>query len=203
MQVDDPLVSALRALCMREGGHGVVASEARVSKDNLSQILNGTKLPSGNPRSVGKRLRDRLASRYPGWTELQHSPAGNVPNYAPLAQDLSHHFVSDDLPYIAWEAIVKSPVPEVFRTVLPDDALAPLDLPQGTEVLWTTKRRAIPGRVVLVKDQHGQVHARECRQGREPGRWIAAPANPAYVAFDSNEITVLAVFKARLEPDDT
>lgn len=92
---------------------------------------------------------------------------------------------------------------DLFRLVLVDDALAP-ELPKGTEVVWTTRRRAAPGRPILLRDQHGQVHARICHQGRMPGHWMAVANHPAYVSFDSSEpgLTVLAVYKGRLEPDD-
>jgi hypothetical protein len=205
MDTDQRLVEALRALCEREGGgalgRAAVAATAGLNDQSLYQILAGVKNKSGRPKGVGPVIRERLDTHYPGWTELQRSLEGQNPFEVQEAQFLSHHFVSDHLPLIAWEAIVKSPVPEVFRTVLPDDALGP-DLPKGTEILWSTKRRAMPGRVVSVKDAHDQVHARECRQGREPGRWLATPTNSHYLAFDSTEVTLLAVFKARLEPDD-
>ena len=61
------MVAALKALCDREGGHKVVAEEARVSADNLWQILAGIELPSGNPRGIGPGLRQKLTKRYPDW----------------------------------------------------------------------------------------------------------------------------------------
>ena len=65
----DPLVSALVALCKREGDYKLVADRAAVSADNLWQIISGTKLPSGNPRGVGPKLRARLTIAYPDWLE--------------------------------------------------------------------------------------------------------------------------------------
>jgi hypothetical protein len=67
MDGEDPLVAALRALCTREGDYKVVAERARISADNLWQILNGIKLPSGKSRGVGPNLRDKLNTAYPGW----------------------------------------------------------------------------------------------------------------------------------------
>lgn len=67
MEGDDPFVSALRALCESEGGYKVVADKARVSPDNLWQILNGTKLQSGNARGVGPTLRGKLSAAFPNW----------------------------------------------------------------------------------------------------------------------------------------
>ena len=63
----DPLVTSLIDLCKREGGHEYVAEKAKVSADNLWQILKGIKLPSGRPRGVGPKLRARLTMTYPGW----------------------------------------------------------------------------------------------------------------------------------------
>lgn len=73
MESADPLLEALRALCDREGGHQVVAERARVSADNLWQILRGIKLPSGNPRGVGPSLRNKLSTVYPDWMGLRPS----------------------------------------------------------------------------------------------------------------------------------
>lgn len=65
------MVKALVELCAREGGHEFVAEKAKVSADNLWQILKGIKLPSGNPRGVGARLRERLTKAYPDWLTLK------------------------------------------------------------------------------------------------------------------------------------
>ena len=62
----DPLTSALTTLCNREGIE-FVAATAEVSAENLRQILKGTKLPSGEPRRVGPRLRGKLSKAYPHW----------------------------------------------------------------------------------------------------------------------------------------
>lgn len=63
----DLLVSALVRLCNKVGGPEVVASATGLSKDNLWQIINGIRLPSGNPRGVGPKLRSALTSAYPDW----------------------------------------------------------------------------------------------------------------------------------------
>lgn len=44
-----------------------MADKAHVSPENLYQILSETKLPSGNPRRVGPRLREKLTVAYPDW----------------------------------------------------------------------------------------------------------------------------------------
>lgn len=73
MSTVDPVIAALVALCQSEGGHKIVAEEARVSSDNLWQIINGTLLPSGKPRGVGPDVRRRLTARYPGWLNSMES----------------------------------------------------------------------------------------------------------------------------------
>lgn len=194
---------SLRALCDREGGYKAVAAAARVNPDYLWQIINGTPLPSGNPRGVGRQLAAKLESAFPGWDSIHPAAAGEKPATYTVAQSASQHQSSNDLPLLAWEAILSSSTPDLFRAVLNDDALAP-ELPRGTEIVWTTRRLLLPGRVVLVKDRRGQLHARRCHQGTAPGHWIAAASNSAYRSFDSTAdgLTVIAVYKGTLEPDD-
>lgn len=168
-------------------------------KGHLSNMRN-------NVRGMGDALAAKIeqAAGLPrGWMDEQHTFAGENPPTYRVAQELSQRMSSHSLPLIPWEAIVQGNVPEVFRAVLADDSLAP-DYPAGTEIVWTTKRRAAPGRLILVQDRHGQLHARQCHQGRAPGQWLAAPINPAYLTFDSEEesLTLVAVYKGRLEPDD-
>ena len=74
----DPLVEALRLLCHREGGHNQVADKARVSAENLLQILKGVKLPSGKPRGVGPNLREKLTLTFPTWLDTQSVGAAEV-----------------------------------------------------------------------------------------------------------------------------
>jgi len=61
------MVAALVALCKREGDYKDVADKSGISPDNLWQIINGTKLPSGNPRGVGPKLRLKITATYPDW----------------------------------------------------------------------------------------------------------------------------------------
>lgn len=178
----------------------------------LAQLLGKPNLKShlSNLRKGKRGMGDDLAADIEdalslgrGWMDRQHTVAGELSPTYEVAHNTSHQLVSHALPLMPWEAIVQGKVPEVFRAVLADDALAP-EYPAGTEIVWTTKRRAAPGRLILVQDRHGQVHARQCHQGRAPGQWIAAPINPAYLTFDSQEeaLTLVAVYKGRLEPDD-
>lgn len=168
-------------------------------KAHLSNLRSGV-------RGIGDRLAasiERAAGVPPGWMDAQHPLAGEAPAAYVLAQPVSQPPSANSLPLLSWEAIVQGRVPDVFRALLADDALAP-DYPAGTEIVWTKHRRAAPGRLILVQDRHGQVHARQCRQGRSPDQWLAAPINSAYLTFDSAEegLTLIAVYKGRLEPDD-
>ncbi len=82
---------------------------------------------------------------------------------------------------------------------MPDDAAAP-DFPKSMEVVWSTSKAPQFGSLVMVRDKHGQLHAREYRQGKHPGHWLAASLNRAYASFDSDEdglqIVAVAAFKA-------
>ena len=69
----DPAVHALKMLCDAHGGYKAVAEQAEVSAENLSQILAGTLLPSGNPRGIGARLKVKLTQAYPGWLTIDQS----------------------------------------------------------------------------------------------------------------------------------
>lgn len=200
MDTPQQLVTALAALCEREGGHENVADKAGVSAPYLWQIVHGTLMPSGRPRGVGRRIAEKLDAAFPGWTNPQHTSTGV--NVYPVARDVSHPPYSDELPLLSWEAIMKRTPIGVFRLVLQDESLAP-EFPANTELAWSTRRRALPGRDVLVR-AGGQLHARRYTQSREAGIWIAAPLNPSYVSFRSDEpgFELVAVSKGKLEPDD-
>jgi hypothetical protein len=83
----DPFVQALASLCERHGGHKAVAQRIGVSAENLWQILNGIRLPSGNPRGVGPRLRAAIASTYPDWLERHPVAVGDPPGKLPISLD--------------------------------------------------------------------------------------------------------------------
>lgn len=169
-------------------------------KGHLSNIKSGA-------RDMGDKLAQDIETatgKPTGWMDQQHPVAGEEAASYLVAQVPSYPSAPDDLPILPWEALMTSDtVPDIFRVVLNDDALAP-ELPRGTEVVWTTRRRVAPGRPMLLRDAHGQVHARMCHQGRTPGHWVAKGATAAFVEFDKAEpgLRVLAVYKGRLEPDD-
>jgi hypothetical protein len=71
MTPKEHLIESLISLCRREGGYQVVADNAKVSDQNLYQIINRKgKLPSGEPRGVGPKLQTKLDAAYPGWSGL-------------------------------------------------------------------------------------------------------------------------------------
>lgn len=71
MTTRDHLIRKLKELCNTHGGPITVADEAKVSAENLKQIIAGTQLPSGQPRGVGPNLQRKLDARYPGWSGLE------------------------------------------------------------------------------------------------------------------------------------
>ncbi len=141
-------------------------------------------------------------SAEPVWIERQHLHAGESHALYAVAHGMSH-LTLQAVPFLSGEQLMRDEVPETFRAVVADDAMAP-EFPMGTELLWTTRRRIQPGRLLLIRDSHHRVHVRRCHQGADPDHWIGAPANPAFATFTSRDVgvAVLAVFKGRLEPDD-
>ncbi len=138
----------------------------------------------------------------PNWMNPQRLVTGELPAGHSVAQDLSQS-PFEAVPLLDREQLLTNKTPELFRFALLDDAMAP-EMPAGTEIVWTTRRRVAPGRLILLKDSHDQLHVRQCHQGQGPASWIATPNNPAYRSFTSSDgdVSVLAVFKGRLEPDD-
>lgn len=83
MASEDTFVAALRALCDRtDGGYQAVAEIAHVSPDNLWQILSGVKLPSGNPRGVGPKLRTKISAAFPEWLTAAQVASNTTVNTA-------------------------------------------------------------------------------------------------------------------------
>lgn len=201
MTPKERLIDALRHLCQTEGGPRVVAAEIGASPENLSQILAGTQLPSGEPRGVGPSLQKKLERRYPGWS----SGRGNSdPQSAGVSQPMRLQANTFDAPIYKLGSIMAGKVPpNLFRTVLEDDAMAP-DYPPGAEILWQIDRAPKPGRLVLVADKHGCAHVRRYTQGKAPGQWGATALNQAFASLDSaaDGLRVIAVLKGVLEAGD-
>ena len=126
-------------------------------------------------------------------------PFGGPQSGVTLTQELSRLRPTMDPPTIEWGDTLHAKLPPRFILALPDDALAP-DFPAGTRISWSTEKPPRVGSVVLVRDQHGQAHAREYTQGRAPGQWIAAPTGRAFASLDGAEITLLAVAEFEYRP---
>jgi hypothetical protein len=194
------------------------APEQRVhGEPDLQRLLNWTPQQRTNfkKRGVSKQaaidaesllgcpaafVRDGLNP--PHWMQPQRSFAGEPAALYGVAYDLSQSPLQA-VPLLDREQLLTHKPPELFRFTAPDDAMAP-EVSAGTEIVWTTRRRVAPGRLVLLADSHQQLHVRRCLQGDGPAAWTFAPQNPAYRAFRSDEagVQLIAVFKGRLEPDD-
>jgi hypothetical protein len=203
----DPIVQALQRLVAKEGGEAAVAAEIHSSKATIWQIVNGTKLESGRPRSVGRDLRERLDRRYPGWFDEaveQREPrakpdtpgAGLLKNA--LAQDLSHVTESINPITIQWELVLSVKLPMRFRLVIRDDSMALDDPPSMRTGHWAEFEPASDapaGQVVLVADAAGNVYIRK-KVEKTPGRWEAHARRAAdYLPLDSvtDGLRILAV----------
>lgn len=191
--INDPRVGSAAHLCELLG------------KASLSTHISAIRKQK---RGMGDKLAmdiEDVTGKQRGWMDTQHTFAGENPPPWHVAQSMSYPERYDDLPLYLWENIIKTkPLPDTFRTVLPDDAMAP-KYPQGTEIVWTSRRRVAPGRLLLLSDAHGQLHARLCTQGHAPGHWLAVPSNAAFVTLDNQStpgLAVVAVYKGVLEPDD-
>lgn len=138
----------------------------------------------------------------PHWMEAQRAVTGEASASYAVAHRMSQS-PFEAVPLLDREQLLTTTRPDIFRYALTDDAMAP-EYPLGTELVWTTRRRISPGRLLLLADKHGQLHVRRCEQGDAPGSWKATALNVAYRTFtsDTDGVEVLAVYKGRLEPDD-
>lgn len=191
MDQEPALVVALRALIDASGGHptGTKAIAATIGANwqTLYQIISGIRLESGKPRNVGNNIASRLDASYPGWRQAH-------------VVSLDIHTVS--IPTLAWEKIVaKEPTEPLFKVAVPDDSLAPLFQPKQW-IIFSKTRTPKNGKLILVRDKHGQPHIRMRTQGDGPDEWIASAPNPAYRSFVGSEVTVIAAYQGQMEPDD-
>lgn len=131
MEMADPLVEALRALVEREGGRHAVARKIGVNEQSLYQILRGIPLPSGKPRGVGAKLREKLNVAYPGWIDASRPKM-------PLPE------IRDALPVVL-DAIAACPHRDELRTLLA--LLVDHDAPAYRQRLAELLRAAEPPRL--------------------------------------------------------
>lgn len=82
-----PRLNRLKQLIAEYDTIVAVAEAAGVSEKYLSQILNGTPLPSGNPRGVGDALATKLelgCGKTIGWMDTLDGPGKTPERPAPL-----------------------------------------------------------------------------------------------------------------------
>jgi len=73
----DPVVEALKRLTGNtKEGRQRVADLIDSSEQTIYQIVAQVPLKSGRPRSVGRKLRERLDQRFPGWMGHDGTPPG-------------------------------------------------------------------------------------------------------------------------------
>jgi hypothetical protein len=75
-------------------------------------------------------------------------------------------------------------LPDRFGLAMPDDAMAPVAR-RGRVVYWSRHIKPTIGAGILVADSRGAFHARQMRQGRGNGHYLASPLNRAYATLDS------------------
>lgn len=99
-------------------------------------------------------------------------------------------------PTISWSELSMTELPEVFRTTVPDTALAPR-VTQGATVVLTRGLEPKAGDGVLVQDGDGHHYLRLYRE-RRVGHWEAHALNDSYRPLDSqiDRLRVVAVITA-------
>ncbi len=132
---------------------------------------------------------------------IEELAEGTPANEYRQAHELSHQGF-DTPPAMSLEDLMHGAnYPESFTAEVPDGAVAP-EFPAGLRLVWSTTKAPQVGSLVIVRNRHGLVAVRQYRQGREPGRWIAAATADAFASFDSIDdgLQVLAVAAWRPMP---
>lgn len=174
-----------------------LARKAGVAASTIANLETGSRLV---PRALleiaaalnvsALWLKDGVGEMRPKAYELSVEPGQISLTGKPLA-----HLVTLDKRTVSQKAtreqIVAGDVGKLYSFALDDDALAP-DHPRGREFVFDADKQPVPGAVVLVLDEHQQLHAREFRQGQRPGEWLAAAVNRAYSSFESSSVKLLA-----------
>jgi hypothetical protein len=120
----------------------------------------------------------------------------------PVAQSVSLSKFTVPPELVEWERLMKNDsLPELFRVVLPDDAMSP-EAKAGWQAEFDRRLKPGPGRGVLVRLANGEVHFRRYRQGRA-GEWEARADNERdFPHFESTRdgLEVIAVLSNLLVP---
>lgn len=186
-----------------------IGNQAAVGFFLHGQTALSPKAAAGFARGLGCAVSDfsprlaRLLDVDAGWTRPQHLLAGESPGRFEVAQNLSHHQYSHQVLETTWEKLMVSVPDSLFTLHLRDDALAP-EHPRGTRVVWRPGRKLAARRLVLLRDAHGDLHARVLYATEAPGQWHAKATHAAFLSFEvpSASVHVLAVHQGFLDPDD-
>lgn len=197
----DFLREALQRLCDREGGYKAVADKAKVSPDNLWQVLNGILLPSGNPRSVGPSVREKISKAYPSWLNI--SAQENAPPYVQIppidleenpeypairrvnfklsagANGFGIEYIDSDGPPIvfqkSWFVSRRFSPAKLFATKVANGSMEP-GLYDGDTVVVNTESITPKDGVVFAANFEGELVIK--RLVRDAGQWWLSSDNP-------------------------
>lgn len=174
-----------------------LAKRAGVAASTIANLETGSRLVPRALLEIASALgvspgwlKDGTGEMKPGAYVLSVDPGQFSLTGKPLAHlvTLDKRTVSQK---VTREQIVAGESGKLYSFALDDDALAP-DHPRGREFVFDADKQPAPGAVVLVLDQHQQLHAREFRQGSSPDQWQAAAVNRAYSSFDGASVKLLA-----------
>lgn len=185
-QLRDRLVAARKDLGISQQE---LARRAGVGASTISNLEAGSRSSPRHLLEIAAALGVSAAWLSKGVGDMRPDPG----NSSPLA-----HFLTLDRrtvpPTRTRAEIVSGLAGDLYAFTLEDDAMAP-DRPKGTEFVFDVAKTPSPGSLVLVIDEHEQLHCREYRQGSAPGHWMAAALNRAYASFDGASVRLVAVAK--------
>lgn len=184
----DPLVESLQRLCAAQGGYTQVAEQIDFHPQTLYQICAGILMQSGRPRGVGRKLREALDARYPGWTQasvVQARPMVVVPLLANQAQmGQGAELLADDV-VVGELALLQD---WVLKTLRPSsttalrfihalgDSMAPT-FQDGDVLLVDTGIHEVRIDGVYVLEAHERLFIKRVRQ-RLDGAFVVSSDNP-------------------------
>lgn len=200
METKDIYVAALERLCQREGGYKAVADKAKVSADNLWQVLNGILLPSGKPRGIGPGVREKITKAYPNWlvaatagedrpsyvTEIALEDNDEYPAIRRVAFKLSAgasgfgiEYLDDEGPPIAFQRswfVSRGYKPDkLFATKIKNRSMEP-GLFEDDTVVVNTAATALKDGKVFALNYEGELVVK--RLVRDAGQWWLQSDNP-------------------------
>lgn len=128
----DPLVCALQRL-LSKYGRKQVALAIGANDQSLYQIATGkTDSKTGRPKSVGRRLRERLDEAFPGWL-AEEEPSGETSERQPNQSDATPAAIASVLEALRVSAEAVPPeLREVLARLVADYITAP---PERKDIL--------------------------------------------------------------------